>query len=147
MKVDFAWQSPNLRTIQWDDLVVGWERTWELPITFEAVGWYADLAEDPNPWFSLFGSPWGPPVAPPLLMSRLCFRITDPLGRMIGFLNTWNRTETLAPTLVGTVARFHGRIVGKEERKGRRYVRYDIDVEDAATGQPLLREQKEFAVP
>jgi len=47
---------------------------------------------------------------------------------MIGFVNTWNRTETLAPALVGTLARFHGRISDKFERKGRRYVHYVIDV-------------------
>ena len=146
MQYDFRWQTPNLKRIGWDDLVVGWERTWDMPITLDAVGWYADLSEDPNPWYGALGSPWGAPVAPPLLMSRLCFRITDPLGKMIGFLNTWNRTETLAPALVGTMARFHGRISEKFERKGRRYVRYVIDVNDAETGRALLHEEKEYVV-
>ena len=77
---DFGWQTPNLKRMTWDDLVVGWERTWELPITLDAVSWYADLAEDPNPWYGAAGSPWGAPVAPPLLMSRLSFRLTDPLA-------------------------------------------------------------------
>ena len=51
-------------------------------------------------------------------MSRLAFRVVDPLGKMIGWINTWNRTHTLAPARVGTVARFHGRISEKFEKKG-----------------------------
>ena len=70
MKIEFGWQPPNLHHLHWDDLVVGWERTWDMPITAAEVGWYADLAEDPNPWYGALGSPRGAPVAPPLLMSR-----------------------------------------------------------------------------
>ena len=57
MKIDFGWQAPNFHQIQWDELVLGWERTWDVPISFEAVAWYADLSEDPNPWYGKHGSP------------------------------------------------------------------------------------------
>lgn len=144
MHADFSWKPLNWHRLGWDDLTVGWERTWDIPLTFETVAWYSDLAEDPNPWYSFQGSPWGPPVAPPLLMSRLCSRITDPIGRMMGFLNTYNRTQTLAPALVGTVIRCHGRITEKFVRNGRQYVRYVIDVTDAESGTPLLHEEKEY---
>jgi hypothetical protein len=144
MHSDFSWKPLNWHRLSYDDLKVGWERTWEIPITFESVAWYADLAEDPNHWYSFQGSPWGPPVAPPLLMSRLCSRITDPLGRMMGFLNTYNRTFTFEPALVGTMGRFHGRVTEKFEKNGRQYVRYEIDVTDAATGKKLLHEEKEY---
>jgi acyl dehydratase len=146
MKIDFGWEPPNFHPIGWSDLVLGWERTWDMPITFESVAWYADLAEDPNPWYGKKGSPWGPPVAPPLLVSRFCFRVCEPLGISVGWINTWNDSETIAPVLVGTVARFHGRITDKFEWNGRRYVRYAIDVSDAATGKPLQHEEKEFIV-
>jgi acyl dehydratase len=147
MKFDFAYPTQNLHPIDYDELVVGYERTWEYPVTFADIAWYADLSEDGNRWYTVFGSPWGPPVCPPLLMSRLGIRTTDPQGRLIGFLNTWNRTETLAPTRAGTVVRFRGRITGKFERNGRRVVRLHVDAEDAETGEPLLREEKEYVAP
>ena len=143
---DFRWQPLNWKPLTAKDLRVGWEREWDVPITYPLIAWYADLAQDPHHWYSQRGSPFGPPVAPPLLMSRLASQLTDSLGRMMGFLNTYNRTETLAPTVVGTVVRFQGRIDDLSERRGRLYVRLSIQARDAESGTALLREIKEFVV-
>ena len=146
MKFDFRWQPLNWEPLAAKDLRIGWEREWDVPITYQLIAWYADLAQDMHPWYSPRGSPFGPPVAPPLLISRLAAQLLVPLGRMLGFLNTYNRTETLAPTVVGTVVRFHGRIDDLYERRGRRYVRLSVQARDAESGTALLRESKEFVV-
>ena len=143
---EFGWQPLNWHPLTADDLEVGWERSWEVAMTYPLVAWYADLAEDANSWYSPQGSPFGPPVAPPLLVSRLAAHVTDPLGRMMGFLNTRNRTETLAPTLVGMTVRFSGRIQGMYERRGRQYVQLVVDAHDIESGTHLLHEEKEYAV-
>jgi hypothetical protein len=147
MNADIIWKPLNWRPLTYDDLVVGWEHQWDVPITFPVVAWYADLAQDPHEWYTQRGSPFGPPVVPPLVISRLGSELTSPLGRMMGFLNTRNRTETLAPAVVGMVVRFKGRIAEKFEQKGRRYVRMVIEARDAATGQLLTRDMKEYTAP
>ncbi|MEE9286077.1 MAG: hypothetical protein V3V35_10180 [Dehalococcoidia bacterium] len=146
MNADTGWTALNWRSLTEDDLEVGFQREWDVRITYPLVAWYADLCGDPNPWYGVQGSPFGPPVAPPLLMSRLAARLTDSLGRMRGFLNTRNRTVTLAPTTVGMVARFRGRIDAKYQRRGRRYVRLVIEAHDVASGAALLQEEKEFVI-
>ncbi len=147
MSTDTGWTGLNWRPLTDDDLEVGFEREWDVRITYPLIAWYADLCGDPNPWYSVGGSPFGPPVAPPLLISRLASRLTDSLGRMMGFLNTRNRTVTLAPATAGMVARFRGRIADKYERRGRRYVRIIVEAHDVASGTALLREEKEYAIP
>ena len=147
MQFDFSWQPLNWHPLTEADLEVGWERTWDVPITYELIAWYADLSEDMHPWYTQGGSPFGPPVAPPLLISRLAAHVTDPLGRMIGFLNTRNRTETLAPAVVGMRLRFHGRIGRISERRGRRYLHLVVDAHDVESGSALLHEVKEYAIP
>ncbi len=147
MKGDITWRPLNWHPLTWDDLAVGYEREWEVPITYPLIAWYADLAQDAHEWYTQRGSPFGPPVAPPLVLSRLASELTAPLGRMMGFLNTRNRTETLAPTVVGMVVRFRGRIAERSERKGRRYVRMEIEARDAESGTLLTRDVKEYAAP
>ncbi|MBI3742880.1 MAG: hypothetical protein HY261_01140 [Chloroflexi bacterium] len=147
MKVEIAWHPLNWHPLTWEDLHEGWGREWDVAITFPLIAWYADMSQDANTWYTQRGSPFGPPVAPPLLLSRLGSQLTDSMGRMMGFLNTRNRTETLAPAVAGTVVRFKGRLTGKFERRGRRYISMVVDAYDAETGAHLLHEEKEYAVP
>lgn len=136
-----------MKRVEWEDIPVPYEHAWEREITEDMVHYYADLSEDYCPWYGPGDSPFGDPVAPPLLISRLCgSTIMEDLGRMWGYLNTYNRSVMLAPIHIGMRLRFHGSITDKFVKRGRRYIHQEIDVFDAETGQPVFRESKEYLV-
>ena len=137
---------PPNRAITLDELHVGYERIWEKEITQELVFWYADLAEDYSSWYGLFESPFGDPVAPPLLISRIAIWTTEPLGRMKGFVNTRNFTEILGPVFVGTRLRLHGRITNKYVKRGRWYIDQVVEARETETERLVLRDSKTYMV-
>ncbi len=137
---------PPNRAITLDDLHAGYERIWERDITQELVFWYADLAEDYSSWYGLFESPFGDPVAPPLLISRIAIWTTEPLGRMKGFVNTRNFTEILGPVFVGTRIKLHGRITDKYVKRGRWYIDQVVEAREAETERLVLRDSKTYMV-
>ncbi|MBI4267063.1 MAG: hypothetical protein HY668_01680 [Chloroflexi bacterium] len=147
----------NTRIKRFEAIPEGWERTWEMKITPELVIMYADGVEDYNTWYEAFKtygtgplgvgeSPFGPAIAPPLLVSENCstfFETQEYRGRVHGAIASREDTEIFAPVPIGTVLRYRGRVVKKFLRRGRQYLRSVITAEDAATGQLFIRETRE----
>jgi acyl dehydratase len=128
------------------DIPEGTERTWEMEITPELVILYADGVEDFNPWYEAWPvgpgeSPFGTAVAPPLLAPRhQSWFHREGMGRSeVGGVAAGWRTEFIAPVMVGTTVRFHGRLTKRYVKRGRQYTEREFTIEDAATGKLLVR--------
>ncbi len=134
------------------DIPVGTEKTWDLRITPEFVILYSDGVEDFNPWYEAWPvgpgqSPFGPAIAPPLLLGYWAFWFFCECagglgGSPEGVAATWEG-EIVEPCPVGTVVRFRGRLARKYIKRGRQYVRIEVTMEDAETGKLLYRHAQE----
>jgi acyl dehydratase len=147
---EFVDEQQRQRVSRWD-LPEEDERSWELHVTPELAILYADGVEDFNPWYEdwLFGkgtSPFGPAIAPPLLLSHWVlglFWAGEKGMRSVGAMHVYHDTQILAPCPLGTRVRYRGKIVKKYIKRGRQYIRTEVLVEDADTGKLLLREIRE----
>jgi acyl dehydratase len=139
----------------WDMVEVGDQLSRELHITPELVILYADGVEDFNPWYEAWKmntwripgeSPFGGAIVPPLLVSHFVLSVqfdhTKPFA--IGSIHTYHDSEILAPIPVGTTVRITTRAVDKYEKRGRRYVRHDVDVVDVESGTLYFRETRDI---
>lgn len=135
------------RTLYWEDVVVGYEHTWRRVVSQDAVDAYCDGAEDYNPWYGPDASPFGPPVVPPMLLSRLCRFTMEDLGVLSGWVHVSQRNEIEEPVAVGTELLFHGRVTAKYERHGRCYVDEQVQVTRPADGAVVLRHARSYLAP
>jgi acyl dehydratase len=139
----------------WDMVEVGDMLSRELEVTPELVILYADAVEDYNPWYEGWrmdawripgASPFGGAVVPPLMMSHFVLSVqfdhTKPFA--IGSIHTWHDTEIVAPIPVGATVRITTTARDKFVKRGRRYVRHDVVVEDAASGALYMRERRDI---
>jgi acyl dehydratase len=139
----------------WDMIEIGSVLSRELTITPELVILYADGVEDFNPWYEGWKmntwhipgeSPFGGAIVPPLMMSHfvLCVQFDHTKPFAIGSIHTFHDTEILAPIPVGATVRIDAKAVDKYEKRGRRYVRHEVTVEDVATGTLYMRELRDI---
>ncbi|WP_293853551.1 MaoC family dehydratase [uncultured Alsobacter sp.] len=139
----------------WDMIEIGSVLSRELTITPELVILYADGVEDYNPWYEGWKmntwhipgeSPFGGAIVPPLMMSHfvLCVQFDHTKPFAIGSIHTFHDTEILAPIPVGATVRIDAKAVDKYEKRGRRYVRHEVTVEDVATGTLYMRELRDI---
>ena len=141
--------------IYWDMVEVGDELSRELHITPELVILYADGVEDYNPWYEAWKmnswripgeSPFGGAIVPPLLVSHFVLSVqfdhTRPFA--IGSIHTYHDSEILAPIPVGSTVRITTRAAEKYEKRGRRYVRHNVEVVDADNGTLYFRETRDI---
>lgn len=139
----------------WDMVEVGDVLSRELTITPELVILYADAVEDYTPWYEGWKmntwrvrgeSPFGPAIVPPLLISHFVLSVqfdhTKPFA--IGSIHTFHDTELLEPIHVGATVRISAKAIDKYVKRGRRYVRHEVTVEDAATGLLHIRELRDI---
>lgn len=139
----------------WDMVQVGDELSRELTLSAELVILYADGVEDYNPWYEGWRmnswhidgeSPFGPAIVPPLLVSHFVLSVqfdhTRPFA--IGSIHTFHDSEILAPIPVGATVRITTRAIDKYEKRGRRYVRHAVTVNDVATGTAYFRETRDI---
>jgi acyl dehydratase len=139
----------------WDMVEIGDELSRDLHITAELVILYADAVEDFNPWYEGWkmntwhvpgSSPFGPAIVPPLLVSHFVLSVqfdhTKPFA--IGSIHTFHDTELIEPIPVGATVRITTRAADKYEKRGRRYVRHEVTVEDKATGTLYMRETRDI---
>lgn len=139
----------------WDMVAVGDVLTRELTITPELVILYADAVEDYTPWYEGWRmntwripgeSPFGPAIVPPLLVSHFVLSVqfdhTKPFA--IGSIHTFHDTELIEPIHVGATVRIVAKAIDKYEKRGRRYVRHEVTVEDATTGATHIRETRDI---
>ena len=139
----------------WDMVEVGDVLSRELTITPELVILYADAVEDYNPWYEGWRmntwriegeSPFGPAIVPPMLVSHFVLSVqfdhTKPFA--IGSIHTFHDSEILEPIPVGATVRIEAKAIDKFEKRGRRYVRHEVRVEDTATGRLFFRETRDI---
>jgi acyl dehydratase len=139
----------------WDMVEIGDELSRDLHITPELVILYADAVEDFNPWYEGWTmntwqtkgeSPFGGAIVPPLLVSHFVLSVqfdhTKPFA--IGSIHTFHDSEVLAPIPVGATVRITTRAIDKYEKRGRRYVRHEVEVTDVASGTLYLRETRDI---
>ena len=139
----------------WDMVNVGDLLSRELEITPELVILYADAVEDYNSWYEGWRmntwriegqSPFGPAIAPPLLVSHFVLSVqfdhTKPFA--IGSIHTFHDSEILAPIPVGAKVRITATAIEKYVKRERRYVRHEVTVDDAASGLRYFREVRDI---
>ena len=139
----------------WDMVNVGDVLSRELEITPELVILYADAVEDYNSWYEGWRrntwriegqSPFGPAIAPPLLVSHFVLSVqfdhTKPFA--IGSIHTFHDSEILAPIPVGAKVRITATAIEKYVKRERRYVRHEVTVDDAASGLRYFREVRDI---
>jgi acyl dehydratase len=139
----------------WNMVNIGDELSRDLHITPELVILYADGVEDYNPWYEGWlmdqwyvegRSPFGGAIVRPLLVSHFVLSVqfdhTKPFA--IGSIHTWHDSEILAPIPVGATVRIHTKAIDKQIRRNRRYVRHEVTVTDAASGQLYMRETRDI---
>lgn len=139
----------------YDMVEVGDVLSRDLEITPELVILYADAVEDYNSWYEGWrmntwriegSSPFGGAIVPPLMMSHFVLSVqfdhTKPFA--IGSIHTFHDTEILAPIPVGATVRITTRAIEKFEKRGRRYVRHEVDVADTTTGKLYMKELRDI---
>jgi acyl dehydratase len=139
----------------WDMVEIGDERSRDLHITPELVILYADAVEDFNPWYEgwkmntwrISGeSPFGGAIVPPMLVSHFVLSVqfdhTKPFA--IGSIHTYHNSEIIEPIPVGATVRITTRAIDKLEKRGRRYVRHEVNVTDLASGTHYFREVRDI---
>ncbi len=139
----------------WDMVEVGDELSRDLHITPELVILYADAVEDFNPWYEgwkmntwhIIGeSPFGGAIVPPLLVSHFVLSVqfdhTKPFA--IGSIHTFHDSELIEPIPVGATVRIATTATDKFEKRGRRYVRHYVTVNDVTNGTLYFRETRDI---
>lgn len=139
----------------WDMVNVGDVLERELTLTPELVILYLDPVEDYNPWYEGWRmntwriegeSPFGGAIVPPLLVSHFVLSVqfdhTKPFA--IGSIHTFHDSEIIEPIPVGATVKFIAKAIDKFEKRGRRYVRHQVTVEDAASGKLYFRELRDI---
>lgn len=139
----------------WDMVEIGDELDRELHLSAELVVLYADAIEDYNPWYEGWTmnqwhvegrSPFGGAIVPPVLVSHFVLSVqfdhTKPFA--IGSIHTFHDTTLHAPIPVGATVRILTRATEKFEKRGRRYVRHDVEVTDVASGALYLTETRDI---
>ena len=152
---DFIQSLEQKSQTYWDMIEVGAVLSRELHITPEVVILYADAVEDYNPWYEGWRmntwhipgeSPFGPAIVPPLLVSHFVLSVqfdhTKPFA--IGSIHTFHDSEIFEPILVGATVRINAKAIDKFVKRGRRYVRHEVTVEDVKTGKLHFRETRDI---
>ena len=139
----------------WDMVNVGDVLSRELEITPELIILYADAVEDYNPWYEGWRmntwripgeSPFGSAVVPPLMMSHFVLSVqfdhTKPFA--VGSIHTFHDTQIIEPIPVGATVKITTTAIDKFVKRDRRYVRHEVLVEDAKSGQHYMKEIRDI---
>jgi acyl dehydratase len=62
----------------------------------------------------------------------------------IGSIHTYHNSEIIEPIPVGATVRITTRAIDKLEKRGRRYVRHEVNVTDLASGTHYFREVRDI---
>jgi acyl dehydratase len=139
----------------WDQVNIGDVLSRDLTITPELVILYADAVEDYNPWYEGWlmntwqkkgESPFGGAIVPPLLVSHFVLSVQFDHRKpfAIGSIHTYHDSQIIEPIPVGATVRITTKAIDKYEKRGRRYVRHEVTVDDAASGKPYMREVRDI---
>lgn len=139
----------------WDMVEIGAELSRELHLSAELVIYYADAIEDYNPWYEGWTmnqwhvqgrSPFGGAIVPAAMVSHFVLSVqfdhTKPFA--VGSIHTFHDSVLHAPIPVGSTVRIRTRATDKFEKRGRRYVRHEVQVTDVASGTLYLTETRDI---
>lgn len=132
------------RRITWDQIPEGHERSWEKTVTQESVYAYADGVQDYSSWYVPGFSPFGSPVAPPLMVSRLCTGGTEDIGPLIGWIHGETRTKIVRPIFIGTALEFKSRVSRKYIKRGRKWIELTVQIYDKEKGDLVGEDVRTF---
>jgi acyl dehydratase len=104
-----------------EDLPIGEEYADEYVLTPEMTRDYAEGVADPNPWY-LGHSPFGGPVANPMLIVAQHARLFKTSYSTAGNVHTRHETQFLNPARLGKVIKVYGTLVDKYLKRGREYL-------------------------
>jgi len=104
-----------------DDLSIGEEYTDEYVLTPEMAQDYAEGIADLNPWY-LEHSPFGGPVANPMLIVAQHARLFKTRYATGGNVHTRHETQFLNPARIGKVIKVYGTLVDKYLKRSREYL-------------------------
>jgi acyl dehydratase len=107
--------------IVFEDMSVGEEYTDEYLLTPELAQEYATGIEDSNPWH-LEHSPFGGPVANPILIVAQHVRLFKTKHATAGNVHTRHETQFLNPARIGKKIKVSGKLVDKYIKRGREYL-------------------------
>ena len=83
---------------------------------------------------------------PPLLVSHFVLAVqfdhTKPFS--IGSIHTFHESEIIAPIPVGTTVEIRTRAIDKYEKRGRRYVRHEVEVTNVEDQTLYFRELRDI---
>jgi acyl dehydratase len=103
------------------DMPVGEEYEDEYVLTPEMAQDYAEGVEDLNPWY-LERSPFGGPVANPILIVAQHARLFKTKYSTAGNVHTRHETQVLNPARIGKKIKIYGKLLDKYIKRGREYL-------------------------
>jgi acyl dehydratase len=112
---------PDQQPMVFDELPIGEEYTDEYVLTPELARDYAAGVDDLNPWY-LAESPFGGPVANPMLLVAQHVRLFKTKYATAGNVHTRHETQFLNPARIGKVIKLYGKLVEKYVKRGREYL-------------------------
>lgn len=132
-------EKPNLA-----DAEIGEEIVYEYKMTPEVVEQYMRASGDRNPWYT-GDSPFGGPIAPPVLLPRLHSAMLSLKFTGKGRVHVATEAEFFAPARVGKTVTARGRIVDKYTKRGREY--FVLESEDVDEDGVLLCRDRRTYLP
>jgi acyl dehydratase len=104
-----------------EEMAIGEEYTDEYVLTPELARDYAEGIEDLNAWY-LEQSPFGAPVANPILIVAQHARLFKTKYSTAGNVHTRHETQFLNPARIGKTITVYGKLVDKYIKRGREYL-------------------------
>ena len=104
-----------------EDLPIGEEFADEYVLTPDLARDYAEGIADANPWY-LEHSPFGGPVANPILIVAQHARLFKTKYNTAGNVHTRHETQFLNPARIGKVIKVYGKLVEKYLKRGREFL-------------------------
>ena len=111
-------------SLDFEALSIGEEYADEYILTPEMARDYAEGIADPNPWY-LEHSPFGGPVANPMLIVAQHARLFKTRYTTAGNVHTRHETKFLHPARIGKRIKVYGTLVDKYLKRGREYLVMD----------------------
>jgi acyl dehydratase len=111
----------DAQAMVFEDLAVGEEYIDEYTLTPELARDYAAGIDDLNVWY-LEQSPFGGPVANPMLIVAQHARLFKTKYITAGNVHTRHETQFLNPARIGKVIKLYGKLVDKYLKRGREYL-------------------------
>jgi acyl dehydratase len=131
-------------SLDFEALSIGEEYADEYILTFEMARDYAEGIADPNPWY-LEHSPFGGPVANPMLIVAQHARLFKTRYTTAGNVHTRHETKFLHPARIGKRITVYGTLVDKYLKRGREYLVMDCRSVDE-DGIEICRDRRTISV-